>query len=364
VFRFGASLQGRWTGRTKSPHAALNGLEFVVQVGPSSNPARIGWSGPMAEKPNAWAHQHGPGGKLRRRTPVLVMMPDVRRWHSDLPTMRRFVREFRESHGFNGGHISTIGQSWFDADAESPLEEAGEFPDVRTFAALEAAASEWAGRGGWLHVWMWGKREGDFSKLPGGFDGARSRRLNRYIAARLGPVPGWSMGIGWDVEFWADEKKLKWWLDDLVPNLGWHHWLGFRYSDSDIGRGRDPEPANRGEYLARGLAWSALRPAREQYAGWEHWATMTTDAEIDAALAAFPDRPVMSEDRFRSRENGWKQKDLRTDEDVVKEIPRWASRGVGAIYGRLTGPIPEASDAWPNSEAIKAAIQRVERLEH
>jgi hypothetical protein len=173
------------------------------------------------------------------------------------------------------------------------------------------------------------------------------------------------LGIGWDVEFWADETKLRWWLDDLAPRLGgWHHWLGFRYSDSDIGRGRDPEPANKGEYLARGLAWSTLRPGNEQYAGWEHWATMTTDAEIDAALAAFPDRPVMSEDRFRSRENGWKQKDLRTDEDVVKEIPRWASRGIGAIYGRLTGPIPEASDAWPNSEAIKAAIQRVEQLEH
>lgn len=64
-------------------------------------------------------------------------------------------------------------------------------PDLRTFAALETAAEEWSERGGWLHLWMWGKGEnGDFSELPGGFNGAVSRRINRYIAARLGPVPG------------------------------------------------------------------------------------------------------------------------------------------------------------------------------
>ena len=72
-------------------------------------------------------------------------------------------------------------------------------PDVRTFAALEAVASEWSERGGWLHLWMWGKGDsGDFSNLPGGYSGPQSRRINRYIAARLGPVPSWSMGIGWD----------------------------------------------------------------------------------------------------------------------------------------------------------------------
>ena len=85
---------------------------------------------------------------------------------------------------------------------------------VKTFAALEAAASEWSERGGWMHLWMWGKgSDGDFTHLPGGYDKTQSKRLNRHIAARLGPVPGWSMGIGWDVEFWIDQTKLKWWLD-------------------------------------------------------------------------------------------------------------------------------------------------------
>jgi hypothetical protein len=216
-------------------------------------------------------------------------------------------------------------------------------------------------RVGWLHIWMWGKGSGgDFSLLPGGYDGAQSQRINRYIAARLGPVPGWSMGIGWDVEFWVNETKLKWWLDDLIPQLGrWHHWIGHRYSDSDIGRGIDPEPANKGEYLEPGIAWNTLRPGHEQYAGWEHWYTMTSDDGIDAGLAAVPDRPMMSEDRFRRREGAWPQKDMRSDDDILTEIPRWATRGVAAIYGRLLDGGTEASDIWPNKAAIKTVIDRI-----
>jgi hypothetical protein len=382
VYRFGASLQGRWTGKTTSPVTALNSLQLNVTVGPSRNPNRIGWSGQLRDEPTAWAHQKGAEGKLVKRTPVLIMMPDVQRWHDDLGRMRSFVNEFNENHGFNGGHISTIGRGWFDIDhgfngghistigrgwfdiaSNEDLRAAPPAPDVRTFAALEAVASEWSERGGWLHLWMWGKgNTADFSKLPGGHEGPHSRRINRYIAARLAPVPGWSMGIGWDVEFWVDERKLKWWLDDLIPQLGgWHHWIGLRYSDSDIGKGHDPEPANRGEYLARGIHWNTLRPAHEQYAGWEHWPTVTSDAAIDQTRTVFPDRPTMSEDRFRQRQGVYRQKDMRDDDDILKEIPRWGTRGVGAIYGRLLQPGTDGSEPWPNKAAIKRVIENIEK---
>lgn len=362
VYRFGGSLRGRWNGTTSSPVEVLDGLELEVEVLPSSNPNRIGWSGQLPDGPSAWAHQKGPDSKLAKRTPILIMMPDVRRWFGDPDSMRKLVAEFNDNHGFNGGHISTIGRAWFEGDSNSSLGDAPAAPDIRTFAALEAAATEWSERGGWLHLWMWGKGgSGDFSNLPGGYRGARSRRINRYIAARLGPVPSWSMGIGWDVEFWVDHTKLKWWLDDLIPQLGgWHHWIGHRYSDSDIGEGRDPDPANKGEYLPRGIEWNMLRSGHEQYAGWEHWSTMTSDRAIEAGLAAIPDRPMMSEDRFRRRDGAWRQKDMHSDADILKEIPRWASRGVAAIYGRLLDSGTEGSDPWPNKSAIKARIESIE----
>ena len=327
--------------------------------GPSSNPKRIGWSGQRPEEPTAWAHQRGPDGELVKCTPILIMMPGVQVWFNDPARMRAFVAEFNDNHGFNGGHIATIGRGWFEVDSTDSLRTAPAAPDVRTFAALEAAASEWSERGGWLHLWMWGKGDnGDFSNLPGGYNGAQSRRINRYIAARLGPVPGWSMGIGWDVEFWADLTEIKWWLDDLAPQLGgWHHWIGHRYSDSDIGQGRDPDPANKGKYLPRGITWNTIRSGREQYAGWEHWSTMTSDSAIDAGLAAVPDRPMISEDRFRRRDHAWRQKDMRSDDDILTEIPRWATRGVAAIYGRLIDSSDGGSDVWPNRAAIKAVIE-------
>jgi hypothetical protein len=362
VYRFGGSFPGRWKGRTKSRIPALDDLELTVEVLPSVNPKRSGWSGQLPGAPTAWAHQRGPSGELSKRTPVLIMMPEVRSWHDDLGGMRSFVMEFNDNHGFNGGHIATIGRGWFQVDSTDNLDNAPATPDVRTFGALEAAASEWSERGGWLHLWMWGKGDsGDFSNLPGGIDGPQSRRLHRYVAARLSPVPGWSMGIGWDVEFWADETMVKWWLDALIPRLGgWHHWLGHRYSDSNIGQGHDPEPANQGRYLARGIRWNTLRPGHEQYAGWEHWSSMTSNAEIDAGLAAVPDRPMMSEDRFRRREGRWPQKDLGSDDAVLAEIPRWANRGVAAIYGRLLGSGADGSEVWPNHAAIKAVIDRLD----
>ena len=98
-----------------------------------------------------------------------------------------------------------------------------------------------------------------------------------------------------------------------------------RYSDSDIGQGRDPDPANKGKYLSRGIAWNTLRSGDEQYAGWEHWSTVTSDSTIDTGLAAVPDRPMMSEDRFRRRDNAWRQKDMHSDDEILKEIPGIAS---------------------------------------
>lgn len=363
IYRFGASFTGRWRGVTHSPVTALDGLEFTVDVLPSSNPRRTGWSGQIPEQPTAWARQHGPQGALARRTPILVMMPAVRLWHDDMSRMQAFVAEFNDNHGFNGGHISTIGRGWFDADSIASLAEAPEAPDVRTFQALEAAAAEWSERGGWLHIWMWGKGSGgDFNRLPGGYDGNHSQRINRYIAARLGPVPGWSMGIGWDIEFWTNETQIQWWLDDLIPQLGgWHHWLGARYSDSDIGKGGDPEPANRGQYLERGIRWNTLRPGHEQYAGWEHWRTETSDSAIEAGGSVFSDRPLMSEDRFRRRNDAWPQKDMHADDDILEEIPRWASCGVAAIYGRLIQiASDEGSETWPNKSDIKSVIEFLE----
>jgi hypothetical protein len=85
------------------------------------------------------------------------------------------------------------------------------------------------------------------------------------------------------------------------------------------------------------MDWSTIRPGNQQYTGWEHWFNLTTNSEINAGLAAIPDRPMMSEDRFRLRSTLHKTgKDLPNESAILTEIPRWAGRGVGAIYAGLS----------------------------
>ena len=142
VYRFGSLFEGRWTGVTSSPVEALDGLQLTVEVVRCSNPKRIGWSGQLPEEPTAWAHQRGSDGELVKCTPILIMMPGVHAWLNDLPRMRAEVAEFNDNHGFNGGHLSTIGRSWFEVGSTGILRAAPPTPDVRTFAALEAVTSE------------------------------------------------------------------------------------------------------------------------------------------------------------------------------------------------------------------------------
>jgi len=69
---------------------------------------------------------------------------------------------------------------------------------------------------------------------------------------------------------------------------------------------------------------------------------------------------MMSEDRFRRRDYAWRQKDMHSDDEILKEIPRWATRGVAAIYGRLIDGSDGGSDIWPNRAAIKAVIESLD----
>jgi len=41
-------------------------------------------------------------------------------------------------------------------------------------------------------------------------------------------------------------------------------------------------------------------------------------------------------------------------------LPRWARRGVGAIYGRLLDRNVQGSEPWPNRAAIKAVIESID----
>ncbi|NOY41253.1 MAG: hypothetical protein GXP26_05390, partial [Planctomycetes bacterium] len=87
-------------------------------------------------------------------------------------------------------------------------------------------------------IWAWAddarKWTPNFGPLDGQ-NGSADRRLQRYIAARLGPLPGWSMSYGFDLDEWATEAEVQSWAAFLNDEMGWEHLLWARErSNSDL----------------------------------------------------------------------------------------------------------------------------------
>jgi hypothetical protein len=112
------------------------------------------------------------------------------------------MQEFIIEHGFTGFHL-LVGEKWFNLKDKETLEN----PDLQSFEILETIISKVHKLGGACHLWMWGS-DGQRDKMngegPRGVLGAPGKEAHlrnlRYLAALLGPLPGWTLGYGIDTE--------------------------------------------------------------------------------------------------------------------------------------------------------------------
>lgn len=101
-------------------------------------------------------------------------------------------------------------------------------PDLDVYDTLEYAIAYAHQRGGRTHIWAWGDQDRRQTPnfLPGGVLGQDHRRLMRYIAARLGPMPGWCMNFGFDtIELPDSEGITSQWANFIKDRTGWPHML-------------------------------------------------------------------------------------------------------------------------------------------
>lgn len=319
ALRFAGTKTGVWTLSTSSPDPELNGHTGRLTIQPNPTPKAHGFLRAFGSK---WGWQ----GTDRVFVPQLAMWDYIltdnspKRFYAQPQLIDQKIETFMHGHGFTGFHVSVIGGRWFNMDAPTDrVDPSMTEPDPRTFAALELLISKTHAAGGMVHIWLWGdhQRSQTCRSLKGGMGGPIDLRLQRYIAARLGPLCGWSMGYGFDLDEWVKAAQVRQWRDHMQQRLGWPHFLGGR-----------PVGPNRGLDHTQDARWNQGL----DYSSYEHH--QPTYDVYRAALEAAPDKPVMSEDRFRVRTGRYPDKDYSEERTLRGLYHSTMAGGVANIWGK------------------------------
>ena len=337
-FRFTGTRPGRWSFTTESKDSDLDGHSGSILVEPNDH--GFGFVKGLGGK---WVRDKGRKGTPKAFVPQYVMYSHPASFDDDVEKIDKDIQIFIREHGFSGFHVPVYCR-WFDLaqDRSNAIDSNDPNPDLETFAALESFIIKVHAAGGVVHLWAWGDESRRQTPVKWGINDEQDRRLQRYIGARLGPLPGWTMGYGFDLDEWVTEAQLSEWRDYLQAHLGWGHMLGGRHGDP-----------NHGIDHSSAVTWNEGL----DYSSYEHH--RPTPAVYAAALEAIPGKPVFSEDRFRIR-----QSDLYRAKDYTEAMTRrglWHSSmagGVANIWGKLDGDMAinmgfGASNRYEHPEWIK-----------
>ena len=229
-FRFTGTRTGLWTYASSSDDPDLDGLSGTVYIEQNPDPNAHGF---LTTAGNRFAVPINEDGTLKARhynvyynhadnwqnfdwDPVFSLDPEIARGQID-----RVVDEAIE-HGADAIFL-TPKMSWlrFGAASHSELSDE-ENPDLTTFDLLDTIIARVHERGLSVHIWKWGDEQRRQTPLGlGGINGEIDRRLQRYIAARLGPMPGWTLAYGFDMQEWVEPSEVREWHRYMHEHLGW-----------------------------------------------------------------------------------------------------------------------------------------------
>ncbi|MFQ5810881.1 MAG: DUF5060 domain-containing protein, partial [Armatimonadota bacterium] len=247
-FRFTGTATGQWDFATSSDDPDLDGHTGAVSVVPNDDRTIKGF---LTHRGNRYAIQTGNDGRLEGYLlNVYMNQQDYEQQHEHPtrilghPSRAHLIHDYwnnTRDNGFNVYFLAVF-YSWFRmgalsiSDFASNTDPGLDRPDPALFDTLELAIKHAHERGGRTHIWAWGDndRKQTPNHLGDGFRGQRHERLIRYIAARLGPLHGWTMNFGFDtIEMPNAEADCAWWADQMNRLMGWPHILTSRGWDSD-----------------------------------------------------------------------------------------------------------------------------------
>jgi len=334
-FYFPGTRTGHWTFHTASDLARLDGHTGGIAVRDRSGGAPKGF---LTHVGNKYAIQvrnetdlHGYLFNVymgRVNQPVFL-----EEFGSDLAQVEEKALAYLDEARANGFEIIFVhvNNNWFKFGARRHDEHDSVNPDLLTFDVLETIIRTVHANGGRVHLWAWGDESRKWTPkgVPGGINGEADRRLQRYIAARLGPLPGWTMGYGFDLHEWTSEAELNAWADYLHEHMGWQHLLcarGFRL--------RSPYNINAYDGFGRDvpLATTAHGPASYE--------------EIVDDLNSDVTKPHLYEERHSYRREGFN-----LDMDGTRRLLWWQALAGG--MGGFFGFYPDSPHPYPNPEQLR-----------
>jgi PKD repeat protein len=334
TLRFTGTAIGTWSFTTScAAVAGLDGHSGTVTV----TEAEAGATGFMIKVDEQGGRRWGRQGLSAAIVPQYVMADQPNYYYYDASKADHDIEVFIGDHGFNGFNFP-VKFRWFDIDNAQCVDEYGNpitnpNPDPRTFEALEDLIQKAHKAGAMVHMWCWGKGwdKGWPNQLNEGANGVVERRLQRYIAARLGPLPGWSMEYSYDNQLWTDAATVNEWRQNLQGYLGWPHFLGTR---------------------CPGITQELDAVVNMDYSSYEqHSPTYATYVEgIEQEDPYDPDlfdKPSFFEDRFRVRDAG-NDKDYTVEQTRRGLYHSTMAGGAANIWGYLIGAItPERDGSTP-----------------
>jgi hypothetical protein len=330
-FRFTGTRLGRWQFETGSADPELDGHRGTITVRPNANPVQKGF---LTHQGNQFAIQTGDDGQLKayrfnvymnrnQYTGKIMGLPD------EMDEFQKFLDDTKQ-HGFDTVFVHVV-NNWFRYGALSHKDHDSRNPDPKTFEALENAITTAHRQGCRVHIWAWGDESRKWTPIGvGGINGPADRRLQRYIAARLGPLAGWSMGYGFDLHEWVKGSQLDDWSNYLHDQMGWDHLL--------CARGHKlPNRANNiNSYdgFGRGVQLTTTSHGPKDY------------REIVEDLQGDSDRPHFYEERHSYLRDGFQ-----LDMDGTRRLlwRQTMAGGMGGFYGFYpTSPYP-----YPKPEQMR-----------
>lgn len=322
-WRFTGTKTGIWSFTTSSSDNDLNGHSGTVDVNSNPDTDVQGFLQSHTQDVKKWAVPTA-GGEMKAIPPHYAMWhgrEEIEQYASEIDS---YINLFIGEHGFTGFHIPVmLPEVWTTNDN----------PDISFFETLETVMKKIHGANALVHLWFWGDAARGWTP-PGGINSTADKRLQRYICARLGAIPNWSGGYGFDLWEWVDENQLNEWYNYMHAHLGYKHYLGGRadkhsytqiseqmdYSSYELHVYSDPQP------------W------------YEQWVKV---------VAERPGKPAFSEDRFRTTSNTGKSKDVTYDEVRRGLYYATMAGGAASIWGNLMGGDEYRSYEYPNKEQLK-----------